>query len=114
MIVDGTASVSGASTLTGAVTASSTLGVTGAATLSSTLAVTGATTLSSTLDVTGASTLNDIKQNTTSKLVIGGNTILFGSELPHKLQMAAQFVGVALLGLIMIVAFYNDFVRIFS
>ena len=40
--------------------------------------------------------------------------ILFGSELPHKLQMAAQFVGVALLGLIMIVAFYNDFVRIFS
>ena len=40
--------------------------------------------------------------------------ILFGSELPQKLQMAAQFVGVALLGLIMIVAFYNDFVRIFS
>ncbi len=40
--------------------------------------------------------------------------ILFGSELPHKIQMAAQFVGIALLALIMIVAFYNDFVRIFS
>ena len=40
--------------------------------------------------------------------------IIFGSELPIKLQMAAQFVGIALLGLIMIIAFYNDFVRIFS
>ncbi len=40
--------------------------------------------------------------------------IIFGSELPLKFQMAAQFVGIALLGLIMIVAFYNDFVRIFS
>ena len=40
--------------------------------------------------------------------------IIFGSELPLKFQMAAQFVGVALLGLIMIIAFYNDFVRIFS
>ncbi|MEC7677094.1 MAG: RIP metalloprotease RseP [Pseudomonadota bacterium] len=40
--------------------------------------------------------------------------IIFGSELPLKVQMAAQFVGVALLGLIMIIAFYNDFVRIFS
>ena len=40
--------------------------------------------------------------------------IIFGSELPIKLQMVAQFVGIALLGLIMIIAFYNDFVRIFS
>ena len=40
--------------------------------------------------------------------------MIFGNELPMKFQMAAQFVGVALLGLIMIVAFYNDFVRIFS
>ena len=40
--------------------------------------------------------------------------IIFGDELPLKFQMAAQFVGVALLGLIMIIAFYNDFVRIFS
>ena len=40
--------------------------------------------------------------------------IIFGSELPIKFQMAAQFVGIALLGLIMVIAFYNDFVRIFS
>ena len=40
--------------------------------------------------------------------------IIFGSELPLRFQMAAQFVGIALLGLIMIIAFYNDFVRIFS
>ena len=40
--------------------------------------------------------------------------IIFGRELPLKFQMAAQFVGIALLGLIMIIAFYNDFVRIFS
>ena len=40
--------------------------------------------------------------------------IIFGSELPMRFQLAAQFVGVALLGLIMVIAFYNDFVRIFS
>ena len=40
--------------------------------------------------------------------------MLAGSELPVKFQMVAQFVGVAILGLIMIIAFYNDFVRIFS
>tara|TARA_B100002019_G_scaffold150846_1_gene129938 strand:- start:4163 stop:5473 length:1311 start_codon:yes stop_codon:yes gene_type:complete len=40
--------------------------------------------------------------------------IIFGEELPHKVQLAAQFVGIALLGFIMIIAFYNDFVRIFS
>ncbi len=40
--------------------------------------------------------------------------IIFGNELPIRFQIAAQFVGVALLGLIMVIAFYNDFVRIFS
>ena len=40
--------------------------------------------------------------------------MIIGNELPLKFQIAAQFVGVALLGFIMIVAFYNDFVRIFS
>ncbi len=40
--------------------------------------------------------------------------MIVGQELPLKFQLAAQFVGVALLGFIMIVAFYNDFVRIFS
>ena len=40
--------------------------------------------------------------------------IIFGNELPVKFQIAAQFVGIALLGLIMVIAFYNDFVRIFS
>tara|TARA_B100000161_G_C33542273_1_gene411188 strand:- start:919 stop:1863 length:945 start_codon:yes stop_codon:yes gene_type:complete len=47
-------------------------------------------------------------------LVYYAYEIIFGSELPLKFQMAAQFVGIALLGLIMIIAFYNDFVRIFS
>ena len=40
--------------------------------------------------------------------------IIFGNELPVKFQIAAQFVGITLLGLIMVIAFYNDFVRIFS
>ncbi len=40
--------------------------------------------------------------------------IVFGEELPHKVQLIAQFIGIALLGFIMIIAFYNDFVRIFS
>jgi len=40
--------------------------------------------------------------------------IVFGEELPHKVQLVAQFIGIALLGFIMIIAFYNDFVRIFS
>ena len=40
--------------------------------------------------------------------------MIVGNELPLKFQLAAQFVGVALLGFIMIVAFYNDFVRILS
>ena len=40
--------------------------------------------------------------------------IIFGEELPYKVQLVAQFIGIALLGFIMIIAFYNDFVRIFS
>ena len=56
LIVDGTASVSGATTL------SSTLAVTGAATLSSTLAVTGATTMSAGLTATSLTT-NTISAN---------------------------------------------------
>tara|TARA_Y100001937_G_scaffold128401_1_gene204440 strand:- start:4535 stop:6391 length:1857 start_codon:yes stop_codon:yes gene_type:complete len=56
LIVDGTASVSGAATL------SSTLAVTGAATLSSTLAVTGATTMSAGLTATSLTT-NTISAN---------------------------------------------------
>lgn len=40
--------------------------------------------------------------------------IIFGKELPYKVQLVAQFIGIALLGFIMIIAFYNDFVRIFS
>lgn len=40
--------------------------------------------------------------------------ILTGRELPQNIQIGAQFIGIALLGLIMIIAFYNDLVRILS
>lgn len=40
--------------------------------------------------------------------------IIFGNELPQKVQLVAQFIGITLLGFIMIIAFYNDFLRIFS
>jgi regulator of sigma E protease len=40
--------------------------------------------------------------------------IVTGRELPMNIQLIAQFVGIAILGLIMIIAFYNDFIRIFS
>ena len=40
--------------------------------------------------------------------------IIFGYELPQKVQIVAQFIGITLLGFIMIIAFYNDFLRIFS
>jgi regulator of sigma E protease len=40
--------------------------------------------------------------------------IITGKELPQNIQIGAQFVGIALLGLIMIIAFYNDLVRILS
>lgn len=67
----GSFSVVGASTLTGAVTCSNTLGVTGAATLSSSLGVTGAVTLSSTLNVTGAVTLSSSFTASTGTATIG-------------------------------------------
>jgi len=67
----GSFSVVGASTLTGAVTCSNTLGVTGAATLSSSLGVTGAVTLSSTLNVTGAVTLSSSFTASTGTSTIG-------------------------------------------
>ncbi len=40
--------------------------------------------------------------------------MITGRELPQAFQYAAQVTGVAILGLIMIIAFYNDFIRIFS
>lgn len=55
---DGTLTVDGASTLTGAITASSTLGLAGAATLASTLAVTGASTLTGAVTGAGAMTVS--------------------------------------------------------
>ena len=47
-------------------------------------------------------------------LVYYSYEIITGRELPMNIQLVAQFAGVAILGLIMVVAFYNDFVRIFS
>ena len=70
LVVDGTASISGASTLTGAVSASSTLAVTGAATLSSTLAVTGATTLTGAVVVNNSVTATSV---TTNDIVSNGS-----------------------------------------
>lgn len=64
--LESTLTVDGASTLTGAVTAQSTLGVTGAATLSSTLAVTGVTTLGTGL--TAASSINTLSINVLTPL----------------------------------------------
>jgi len=40
--------------------------------------------------------------------------IITGRELPQTIQAGAQIAGLAILGMIMIIAFYNDFVRIFS
>ena len=40
--------------------------------------------------------------------------MITGHELPEKVQMGAQAIGISLLALIMIIAFYNDFIRIFS
>tara|TARA_B100001093_G_scaffold501786_1_gene553912 strand:+ start:2376 stop:3692 length:1317 start_codon:yes stop_codon:yes gene_type:complete len=37
-----------------------------------------------------------------------------GRELPINIQLVAQFTGIAILGLIMVIAFYNDFIRIFT
>ena len=67
-----TLSVVGASRLTGAVTTSSTLNVSGVSTL------TGAVTTSSTLNVVGASTLTGAV-TTSSTLNVSGNTLIRGS-----------------------------------
>ena len=47
-------------------------------------------------------------------LVYYSYEIITGRELPMNVQLIAQFAGMAILGLIMIIAFYNDFIRIFS
>jgi regulator of sigma E protease len=47
-------------------------------------------------------------------LVYYSYEIITGREIPMNIQLIAQFVGIAILGLIMIIAFYNDFIRIFS
>ena len=47
-------------------------------------------------------------------LVYYSYEMITGRELPMNFQLVAQFAGVAILGLIMVIAFYNDFVRIFS
>ena len=47
-------------------------------------------------------------------LVYYSYEIITGRELPMNIQVVAQFAGVAILGLIMVVAFYNDFIRIFT
>jgi regulator of sigma E protease len=47
-------------------------------------------------------------------LVYYSYEIITGREMPMNIQLVAQFAGVAILGLIMVVAFYNDFVRIFT
>ena len=47
-------------------------------------------------------------------LVYYSYEMLTGKELPQNIQIGAQFIGIALLGLIMIIAFYNDLVRILS
>ena len=47
-------------------------------------------------------------------LVYYSYEMITGKELPMNIQLVAQFAGVAILGLIMVVAFYNDFVRIFT
>ena len=47
-------------------------------------------------------------------LVYYSYEILTGKELPQNIQIGAQFIGIAFLGLIIIIAFYNDLVRIFS
>jgi len=47
-------------------------------------------------------------------LVYYSYEMITGRELPMNVQLIAQFAGIAILGLIMIIAFYNDFIRIFS
>ena len=47
-------------------------------------------------------------------LVYYSYEIITGRELPMNIQLVAQFAGIAILGLIMVIAFYNDFIRIFT
>tara|TARA_Y100000389_G_scaffold89562_1_gene86059 strand:- start:1092 stop:2408 length:1317 start_codon:yes stop_codon:yes gene_type:complete len=47
-------------------------------------------------------------------LVYYSYEMITGREVPMNVQLIAQFAGIAILGFIMIIAFYNDFVRIFS
>ena len=47
-------------------------------------------------------------------LVYYSYEMITGRELPMNIQLVAQFAGVAILGLIMVIAFYNDFIRIFT
>ena len=47
-------------------------------------------------------------------LVYYSYEIITGRELPMSIQVIAQFAGLAILGLIMIIAFYNDIIRIFT
>jgi regulator of sigma E protease len=47
-------------------------------------------------------------------LVYYSYEIITGKELPMNIQLIAQFIGIAILGLIMVIAFYNDLIRIFS
>tara|TARA_Y100000389_G_scaffold141137_1_gene138978 strand:+ start:3253 stop:4569 length:1317 start_codon:yes stop_codon:yes gene_type:complete len=46
-------------------------------------------------------------------LVYYSYEMLTGRELPMNIQIIAQFAGIAILGLIMTIAFYNDLLRIF-
>lgn len=105
LTVGGTATVTGATSLStlstsGAATLNS-ASVTGNATVGGTLGVTGATTLSSTLAVTGASALDDV--NTTGPVVVrsvasapAANTLPLGSTAAaanHGLQIVSSFAG---------------------
>ena len=47
-------------------------------------------------------------------LVYYSYEIITGRELPMNIQVIAQFAGIAILGFIMIIAFYNDIIRIFA
>ena len=47
-------------------------------------------------------------------LVYYSYEMLTGRELPMNVQLVAQFAGIAILGMIMVIAFYNDFIRIFT
>ena len=77
LYVSGTGYFTGATTVAGALTASSTLGVTGATTLSDTLQASGAVSFLSTLNVTGATTLSSTL-GVTGGITSGGNLTVSG------------------------------------